>query len=150
MPTITHHQSGTRLYNIWFGIKDRCFNSRHLGYRYYGSRGITVCAEWLDFPVFAAWAMANGYGDDLTIERIDNNGNYCPENCAWIPRAMQSKNKRDVVPITYKGETRNLKEWANALGISYLLLYKRIRSRHWSIERAFESKPMVNRWKYKS
>lgn len=94
--TFTKHGTwGSRLHVIWSSMKTRCYNKNHRGYNYYGVRGITVCDEWRDdFQAFHDWAMANGYRDDLTIDRIDVDGNYEPSNCRWITMAEQQTNKR--------------------------------------------------------
>lgn len=90
-----HGESGTRLYRIWRGIKTRCQNPNHGDYANYGARGIKVCNEWnCSFAAFKEWALANGYNDNLTIERMDVNGDYCPENCTWITKGQQVKNQR--------------------------------------------------------
>jgi hypothetical protein len=90
----THGLSGTRIHRIWKNMRKRCLSVNAPRYSDYGGRGITICPEWSDFQVFYQWAMANGYTDDLTIERIDVDGNYEPSNCTWIPGAEQSRNRR--------------------------------------------------------
>lgn len=90
-----HGMWSSRLHTIWSSMKSRCYNEKSRSYKYYGGRGITICDKWLhDFQVFFDWAMANGYKDNLSIDRIDPNGNYCPDNCRWITMAEQQRNKR--------------------------------------------------------
>jgi hypothetical protein len=107
-----HDGAGSRLYNTWMGMKTRCSNVNDSGYKNYGGRGITICSEWQDFAAFREWAFNSGYRDDLTIERIDVNRGYCPENCTWIPWADQGKNTRKLVKHTAFGETKHISEWS--------------------------------------
>lgn len=133
----THGGKGTRLYNIWHGIKLRCLNASDRAYENYGGRGITVCDEWRDsFEAFHKWAMANGYRENLTIDRSDNDGNYCPENCRWVTIAEQNRNRRFCYKITHNGQTHTLAEWSKLTGILEETLRKRIKTYGWSVERA--------------
>ena len=116
---------GTRLYYSWKGMKGRCNNSNHSDYHNYGERGIKVCEEWYDFIPFMEWAFANGYREDLTLDRKDNNGNYCPENCRWATQLEQGKNKRNNVWITIEEQTHTLEEWSKISGIRKALIAKR-------------------------
>lgn len=134
--TKKHGMFGTRIYKIWSGMKDRCFNKNNDAYKNYGGRGITVCHEWLEFIPFYEWAMNNGYRDDLTLDRENVNGNYCPENCRWVNDIVQHNNTRVNRYIEYNGETHTMAEWARITGIKYVTLNTRINKYHWSIEKA--------------
>lgn len=115
-----HGLSKSRLHGIWQHMKSRCLNANSSDYSNYGGRGVQICPEWLGvdgFVNFYNWSMANGYSDDLTIERKNNHGNYCPENCCWIERKRQSRNRRNVVLLTYNGETMSCAEWSKKLGL---------------------------------
>lgn len=92
----THGLSGTRLHTIWKGMRQRCANKNHSVFQHYGGKGIAVCEEWQDYAAFHAWAVSAGYKDGLTIERKDGTQNYCPSNCVWIPRVLQSRNRKNV------------------------------------------------------
>lgn len=133
---IIHGMTGTRLYDEWRGMKDRCTRKRYAGYHRYGGRGITVCPEWRDsFEAFRDWALENGYRDDLTIERIDNDGPYSPENCRWTTLKDQQSNRRNNRLITHEGETKTMKRWAEEKGIPYNTLRARL-NRGWPTDRA--------------
>ena len=100
---IKHDMSYTRLYHIWLGMKGRCNNPNYVTYKNYGARGISVCDEWYDFVTFKDWALNNGYSDDLSIDRIDNNGNYEPNNCRWTTNSVQGMSKRTKNTSGYIG-----------------------------------------------
>ncbi len=124
----THGKTNTRLFSIWHGIKKRCFNNNNKDYKNYGGRGITICDEWKnDFKTFYEWAMANGYADNLSIDRIDNNGNYEPSNCRWVTLKEQANNRNNTKKITYKNETKSITEWAKILGIKKTTLFYRLK-----------------------
>lgn len=124
----THSLSQSRLYNIHQGMLARCFRENHFAYRDYGGRGITVCDKWKNnFMSFYEWALENGYCEDLTIDRIDVNGNYEPRNCRWVTKAEQSRNSRKNVYFTYNGITKTTSEWARELDIPITTLNRRIK-----------------------
>mgnify|MGYP006923378127 CR=1 FL=1 len=133
----SHKKSKTRLYHIWKNMRQRCGNPNKPDYKYYGGRGITIDERWDDFSSFEKWAVENGYQDTLTIDRIDTNGNYCPENCRWVTMTEQARNMSRNRIITYKGEQRCLSEWAEILGINVKVLGHRLNAYGWSVERAF-------------
>ena len=135
-----HKMSHSRIYRTWTNMKARCYEQKHLGYPNYGGRGITVCNEWKnDFMAFYNWAMANGYNDNLSIDRIDNNDNYKPSNCRWVTKTEQKRNKRTIVFLTYKGITLCAAQWAKKLGIKVVTLRARLK-RGWPIDKALEYK----------
>jgi hypothetical protein len=136
--TYKNGQSRTKLYSIWRSMKQRCLNSNSQAYDYYGGRGIKVCEEWMDFEIFQNWAVNNGYKEGLTIERIDNDGNYEPSNCKWIPQSKQSNNTRRNRVISYKNKQQNLKQWSEELKINRHTLFGRLK-RGWTVPKAFET-----------
>lgn len=135
-----YKHSNKRLYAVYKGILDRCYNPKHREYHNYGERGITVCQEWLDdYDCFAEWALANGYKPDAefgecTIDRNDVDKGYSPDNCTWITNAEQQNNRRDCVMITYQGETHTLKQWSEILKVSYNSLWWQIRGKGLTLE----------------
>lgn len=132
----THGLTRTRLYGIWANMKQRCSNEKDIHYADYGGRGIIVCKEWEQFEPFYEWSISTGYSDTLTIDRIDVNGNYCPQNCRWATMKEQQNNKRSNDMITFNGKTMTIKQWSEETGIKYLVLWRRIKKFHWDIERA--------------
>lgn len=132
-----HGMSNTRLYQTWINMKARCYRKTHPAYKNYGARGIKVCDKWRNsFKTFAEWSLANGYTDDLTIERIDNDRDYEPDNCKWICFGEQAENRRTNLNITYHNETHNLSEWCKLFNMDYNLVYNRIHKNKWDFERA--------------
>lgn len=132
----THCMSKTRLYRIWAGMKDRCYNSKNIKYKDYGGRGIAVCSEWFrDFQAFYDWSMQNGYQPDLTIDRTDVNGNYEPSNCRWATYAEQSNNTRRNVVVSYNGCEYTLKDFCGRFNLDYNKTYSRIHVLNWPIEK---------------
>ena len=115
-----HKQSGTRLYRIWQGMKERCHNENSPNFKNWGARGIKVCDEWKNsFEAFYQWATETGYNDNLTIDRIDNNVGYNPQNCKWSTAKEQSRNRRSNIDITIGNTTKTLTEWCEIFNLSY-------------------------------
>jgi hypothetical protein len=131
----THNLSKHLLYTVHRNMMQRCYNNSNTSYIDYGGRGITVYQEWHDLPSFYTWALTSGYEEHLTIERIDNDGDYCPENCKWSTFKEQANNKRNNRYITFNGETKSLAEWSDATGINYGTLKDRL-NKGWTIEEA--------------
>ena len=134
--SLIHGQSNTHIYYIWATMIQRCTNPKCKPYEHYGARGITVCEEWRDFNNFYKWSISSGYQDGLSIERIDVDGNYSPQNCEWICRGDQQRNKRNNHLITYDGKTQTVSQWAEERKMPYWRLYARLTKSHWSIEKA--------------
>lgn len=130
-----HSLSGTKLYMIWKAMKQRCSNPNNKDYPNYGERGIKVCDEWSrDFQTFYDWSIQNGYIEGLSIDRIDTNGNYEPDNCRWITSKQQANNLRKNINIIFNGTTHTLSEWSDITGINYRTLMQRYVS-GWSPDR---------------
>lgn len=147
-----HGGYGTRLYNILDKMKYRCNNDKSKDYKHYGARGIKVCNEWQDatngFINFYKWATNNGYRNNLSIDRINNDGDYEPNNCRWVDNATQSNNRRTNRLITYKGVTKTLAQWSNSTGISSATIRERLR-RGWTIEQSLTTSPKGRHRKHK-
>lgn len=134
-----------RLWHIWNGMKRRCLSEIDERYHEYGGRGIQICNQWLEsFDNFADWALSNGYEDDLTIERIDVNGNYCPENCTWITRKEQAFNKRDTIWVDYHGRHVQLRKLCYEMGLNYDAINNRIVALGWDTEKAIDEPISTN------
>ena len=145
MPITKHGMCRTRLYHIWNSMKQRCSNPHAISYKYYGAKGVSVCDEWFDeFKPFHDWAVANGYKDTLTLDRVDSNGNYCPENCRWATNKEQQNNTAYNRLYTYQGITLNVTQWAEKTGVPRNMIYKRL-YRGWDIGKALTT----NKLRYK-
>lgn len=134
-----HGWHGTPIYEIYHNMKSRCYNPNYNAYKDYGGRGISICDEWLNpdtgVDTFCKWSMANGYKPGLSIDRINNDGNYCPENCRWTDGVTQANNRRNNIKLTLNGITHTAAEWEPIVGISAFTLYAR-KEDGWSDERA--------------
>ena len=140
----------TRLYNIWIHIKHRTSGKANekRTKKWYTDKNIKMCEEWSDFRNFRDWANANGYDDSLTIDRIDGNKGYSPENCRWVDWKTQTRNKSNNINITRNGETKCLKDWCTELGLKYRSIFQRI-ARGWDKEKALTTPKIVGRPKKK-
>lgn len=133
-----------RLTNILLHMKDRCYNPNHKEFSIYGGRGIKVCKEWYTphsrkgSKAFKKWALQNGYADNLTIDRIDNNKGYSPENCRWVTMEVQQNNKRNNRLITYKGKTQTMAQWSKELNIPFSTIKGRL-NRHLPVEKVLSN-----------
>ena len=134
-------QNASKLYSVWVNMRNRCFNSNNKSFVYYGGRGISVCDEWNEFLNFEKWAIQNGFEENLTLDRIDVNGNYEPENCRWISQKEQMRNTRSNHLLTYNGYTKTMAEWSEITGIPYATLKQRINKYNYSVEKAL-TKPV--------
>lgn len=145
----------SKLNSVFLVMKDRCYNPKCKQYEDYGGRGIVLCDEWNNREIihmgrhgrytkgwiaFKKWALSHGYKEGLSIDRIDVNGIYSPENCRWADRKMQNNNKRANLYVTYKGRTQTLAQWCEELGLIYDTVRCRLNDYHYSVEEAFETK----------
>ena len=121
-----------RLYKIWTHMLNRCEKPSDKAYPNYGGRGISVCAEWHDYQTFKTWSVDNGYSDELSIDRIDNNGDYTSSNCRWTDFYTQANNRRSCRYVTINNKTKTITEWCRIYGISPFTVYSRIDRFNWS------------------
>lgn len=131
-----HGNRNSRLYNIWNNMKMRCINPNSISFKNYGGRGIKVCDNWFNsFENFYKWAMNNGYDNTLTLDRIDNDGDYKPSNCKWSDYTHQERNRRNNHILEYNNEKHTIAEWSELTGIPYKTLWKRVK-KGWSVEKS--------------
>lgn len=136
--SLKHGDVGTKLYGVWNGMKTRCQNPNSKYYSDYGGRGVKVCDEWQNYIGFKQWAISSGYREKLSIERIDVNGDYCPNNCIWIPLSEQNYNKRNTRHINYNGKSYTIKEVAEITGLKPRTIAGRY-ERGWTPEQIFST-----------
>lgn len=125
-----------RLYRIWIDLRQRCSNPNNKRYQKYGGRGITYCESWTSWLVFATWSLSNGYDDSLTIDRIDNNSGYFPENCRWATAKQQANNRSTNRYVTIDEVTKSVSEWAEHFNLNISTVFTRIQ-KGWAEERWF-------------
>jgi hypothetical protein len=146
--TETQRRRATRhgyYYEPWYtsykSMMQRCNLKTAGNYYLYGERGVSVCKEWHDISKFAEWAKNSGYKRGLTLDRVDVNGDYNPQNCRWATPKQQANNRRNTLRYTYNGKTHTLTEWAEKFGINRFTLYTRLEERKWPIEKALLTRP---------
>ena len=145
---VKHGKCHTRLIRIYHNMKQRCYDTKTKNYKKYGARGIDVCKEWRDdFITFYNWSMANGYQDNLSIDRIDGSKGYSPDNCRWVTVEVQNNNTSRNHRITYKNETHTVAEWAKIYNLSYDCLMARIMKLNWDIEKALTKPKQIQKKK---
>lgn len=146
----TNNMSNTRIHQIYHNMKSRCLNPKNTRYRDYGERGIKICDEWLGkyigFNNFCKWAFDNGYSENLTLDRIDNNGNYCPDNCRWADTKTQRRNSRKIINITIGKDTKCLKDWCEFYNIKEPALFNYAKRNSVSIKESLKRRiSMLNK-----
>jgi hypothetical protein len=136
-----HGDANTRLYKVWKNMRRRCYGSDASSNKWYKDRGIKICEEWNDYRLFRLWALANGYDENAefmqcTLDRIDTNGDYCPENCRWVSCKVQANNKTNNRLVEWNGDIHTLSEWSDIVGIPFNIIASRYYSYGWTIEDA--------------
>lgn len=134
-----HGESRSKLYRHWKSMIYRCSRPNNRAYKWYGGKGVRVCAEWQTYDGFKKWVLETRPNETYTVERIDVNGDYCPDNCKWIPIEKQANNRTSCVMISYNGSTKNLTEWCKELGLDYKLVHNRMTKLGWSFEKAIST-----------
>lgn len=139
-----HGMSNSLIYRVHHSMKNRCLNKNDRNYKNYGGRGIKICDEWLNFESFYEWSQKSGYKKGLTIERINVNQDYCPENCEWIPLSKQNRNTRSNIRVNFDGKIQILSDWAKETGINFYTLRNRL-NYNWTIEESLTTPAGVRR-----
>lgn len=134
----THGDTHSILYKRWTAMRKRCRNPRNKDYPHYGGRGIKVCDEWQDYSNFKEWALTHGYSPELSLDRIDVDGDYCPENCRYVDMTTQARNRTNSISVEYRGEEYSLPELSQLTGIPYSTLYKKLHIDGLPVEEAIQ------------
>lgn len=144
-----HGMYKTKIYSVWNGIKQRCLNKNSTAYKMYGEKGINICEDWKIFINFYNWAINNGYEEGLTIDRIDNNNGYYPNNCRWVDYTIQNNNRNCSIKIEAFGENKTILEWEKdkRCVVKANTLYIRIFRQKWNVEEAITQKQRKNQYK---
>ena len=140
---IKYRHQNRRLFKIWYAMVHRCTDPTAPHFDRYGGRGIGVCDEWMDFDAFADWSLTHEYADNLTIDRIDNDAGYSPDNCRWASRKTQANNRGTCRAIGLNGTAKTIMQWSEETGIAYGTLYGRL-AKGWRVEDALSVKPTLN------
>lgn len=140
-PGFKHGLAKTPIYDTWQSMMKRCYKTSNKNYHQYGGRGIRVCDEWHDPRVFQTWAVANGYGNGLQLDRINTNGNYEPSNCRFVTSKENNNNRRDNHVIDFRGQSKTLQQWADEIGVETATLRARLGRLNWTIEKALTTPP---------
>ncbi len=142
----THGMSDTSLYNRWLGMFGRCYNKNNKKYKNYGARGIIVCDEWKNsFQNFYDWSMKNGFNESLTLDRIDVDGNYCPENCRWTDMFTQENNRTNNRKVVYNKKEYSLLELSKISVVDYKTLHQRLFRYNWDVEKAINTPSRIKK-----
>lgn len=144
----THGMSRTRIYDIWTTMKQRCTNPNHCKYKNYGGRGVRITDEWNSFSVFYKWAIENGYEENLTLDRINSNGNYEPNNCRWVKQKQQQNNRTNNRIIEIDGVSHTLSEWSEISGICLKTIWGRLK-KGWSAKEAIFKEAVIGHNQYR-
>lgn len=146
---VTYGFSHTRIDNIYKSMISRCYNKSNNRYENYGGRGIVVCDEWKNDKIkFFEWAFSNGYAENLTLDRINVNGNYEPSNCRWSTQKVQQNNRSNNRFVEFNGRTHTLGEWSEITGIKLATIWNRLNS-GWSVEDALTTIPIIGNNQFK-
>ena len=134
-----HKTTDSAVYNTWIKMRNRCNNPNDPAYKDYGKRGIKVCSKWEDFNKFEKWCFENGYQKGMSLDRVNNNKGYSPDNCRFTDAKTQANNRRSCKIYEYKGKTQDLQEWCEELNLNYKRMHNRIYKLNWSFEKAVET-----------